>query len=97
MAPAASAKHAKIAKHLDTSNGGTVDVIVRFTAPPARKHHDKVGKKGGQLKEDLSVAKAGLYSVEASALEDLADDPDVVYVSAGRRWGATRPVRCVRP
>ena len=89
MAPAASAKHAKIAKDLDTSKGGTVDVIVQFKASPTKKHHDKVGGKGGKLKAELGAAKAGLYTVAASALEDLANDPDVVHVSADREVSST--------
>ena len=82
LIPAAFAKHPKIAKDLDTTKGGTVDVIVQFITPPTTKHHDKVAKKGGNLK--LKLGAAAVYSLAPSELEDLATDPDVAYITPDR-------------
>jgi subtilisin family serine protease len=61
-----------------------VDVIVQFTQIPTARHHQKVLSRGGTLKQELGVVKAGAYSIPASALADLAADPEVVYISPDR-------------
>ena len=67
---------------------GTVDVIVQFKTAPTSRHHDKVKQKGGSLQVDLSSIKAGHYSIPANAIEDLANDPEVAYISPNRQTSA---------
>jgi serine protease AprX len=82
-----SAKHPKIAGDLDNADpSSTVDVIVQFTVPPTAKHHQKVKDLGGRLKTDLSgVIKGAHYSVPVNVLAELANDPEVAYISPDRK------------
>src|SRR5260370_23188207 len=65
-------------------NGATVDVIIQFNQTPTAAHHQKVQNKGGVLKTNLDFIKGAHYSVPTGALDDLANDPDVVYISPDR-------------
>src|SRR5260370_4019947 len=80
-------KH-KLSKDLDAlkgdNDGATVDVIIQFNQTPTDAHHQKVQSKGGVLKTKLDLIKAAHYSVPVDALDALADDPDVVYISPNR-------------
>src|SRR5215467_6672005 len=78
--------HPKVASDLgNVAASGAVDVIVQFIATPTERHHQKVKDKGGQLKADLSgTIKGAHYTLPARAVEDLANDPEVVYVSPNR-------------
>jgi serine protease AprX len=70
-----------------------VDVIVQFTQVPTAVHHEKILSRGGMIKRELGQFKGAAYSMPASALADLADDPDVVYISPDRPLkGASNPV-----
>src|SRR6266699_5170717 len=84
----ADGKH-RLSKDLDAlkggPNGATVDVIIQFTQTPTDAHHQKVQAKGGVLKTKLDFIKGAHYSVPVEALDALADDPDVVYISPDRR------------
>ena len=62
----------------------TVDVIIQYNQVPTEAHHQKVRNKGGALKRELLVIKGGHYSVPASALAELAADPDVAYITPNR-------------
>src|SRR5581483_7233255 len=44
-------------------------------------HHQKVFNRGGQLKNKLDFIRSGAYSMPASALADLANDPSVTHIS----------------
>src|SRR5713101_4427049 len=83
----ADGKH-KLSKDLDAlkggHNGATVDVIIQFNQTPTAAHHQKVQSKGGVLKTKLDFIKAAHYSVPVEALDALADDPDVAYISPDR-------------
>jgi len=68
LLPAAIAKSPKIGKDLDTNKDAEVDVIVQYRVEPTTTH----------------LQKAAIYTVPASALEDLANDPDVKFVSPNR-------------
>jgi len=82
---AAFAADPKMAKDLDGVAAETpVDVIVQFTQIPTGRHQKLVTDRGGVLKDDLSLVKAGHYVVPASALADLANQPEVVYISPNR-------------
>ena len=76
----------KIAKDLENRDpNSTVDVIVQFHQAPAERHHQMIRGKGGIHKSDLHVVKAAAYSVPASAIPQLADDPDVAFISPDRQ------------
>jgi len=65
-------------------NGATVDVIIQFNETPTDAHHQQVHNKGGVLKTKLDVIKGAHYSVPVESLQNLADDPDVAYISPNR-------------
>jgi len=52
---------------------------------PTEEHHQKVRDRGGRHKATLDLIKGGVYSVPAGSLEDLADDPDVAYITPDRQ------------
>src|SRR5258708_2353886 len=80
-------KH-KVSSDLDAREGGnsgaTVDVIIQFNQTPTDVQHGKVQNKGGVLKTKLDFIKGAHYAVPVEALDALADDPDVAYISPDR-------------
>ena len=82
MAFAGSPKMAKDLEKVDP--GSTVDVIVQFKQIPTAAHHKKVSDRGGNLKTELGAIKGGHYSIPAARIKDLADDPDVAYITPDR-------------
>ena len=75
----------KMSKDLEGKNASDqVDVIVQFNQVPTARHHQKVLSRGGKLKHELGLVKSGAYSLPASALADLAADPDVAYIAPDR-------------
>ena len=85
MASLAFAGSPKLSKDLEGKKASDqVDVIVQYTQAPTARHHQKVLSRGGTLKQELSVVKAGAYSMPASALASLAADPEVAYISPDR-------------
>src|SRR5260370_23164765 len=65
-------------------NGATVEVIIQYNQTTTNAHHQKVQGKGGTLKTKLDFIKGAHYSVPVEALDALADDPDVAYISPDR-------------
>jgi len=62
-----------------------VDVIVQFTSTPTDKHIAKVTGAGAALNHKLSVINGAAFKhLPASAVSQLAADPDVVYISPDR-------------
>jgi len=84
----ADGKKSKLSKDADALKGGhkgaTVDVIIQFNQTPTEAHHQKVRNKGGALKTKLDFIKSGHYSVPTEALDALAGDPDVAYITPNR-------------
>src|SRR5438105_4106048 len=79
----------KIAKDLQQVNPGThLDVLIQWTKSPGPAHHDKVAKQGGSLKQSFTVINTAVYSIPAAALNGLAHDPEVVYISPNRKHSA---------
>ena len=75
----------KVSKDLEGRNPSErVNVIVQFKQAPTARHHQKVFNRGGKLRQELGLVKSGAYSLPASALDDLANDPDVAYISPDR-------------
>ena len=87
----AFAKPSKIAKDLGRgSDDGSVDVIVQYRVHPGQAHFDRVAARGGHLKADLRGAIHGAaFTVSKKKLEELAEDPDVTYISPDRPLGST--------
>ena len=61
-----------------------VDVIVRFKHTPSEDQHRLVRQRGGVYNGDLRLVEGALYSQPASAIESLAQDPEVVSISPDR-------------
>jgi serine protease AprX len=81
----AFAGQAKISKDLEAKlASGQVDVIVQYSQVPTSAHHQKVISRGGTLKRELGQFKGAAYTMPASALADLAADPEVVYITPDR-------------
>ena len=62
----------------------TVEVIVQYAHPPAESHYAKVASWGGKLRTRLDLVNAAHYLIPVSAVQRLAADADVVYISPDR-------------
>lgn len=69
--------------------GATADVIVQYRQGPTALQHRRVLDGGGELRSELAVIHAAHYSIPASQLEALSNDPDVEYISPDRVVTAT--------
>src|SRR6185436_2398431 len=79
------ASHKKIAPDLaGVSPQSTVSVIVQFASPLDNSHKQKMNGRGASLKTELGVIRSAAYTIPASALSTLADDPQVVYIAPDR-------------
>lgn len=77
--------HPKIARDLEVNADGNATVIIQFTGTPTARHHQMVKAHGGTHRADLGAAiKGGAYSISRRALEALANDPDVAYITPDR-------------
>jgi len=76
----------KLAPDLSNQDGNAaLDVIVQFTSAPTGRHHEKVQRKGGTLRHDLSgVINGAHYTVPANRVAELSEDPEVAYISPDR-------------
>ena len=75
----------KISRDLEGKDPkATVDVIVQFKQAPSEADHERIRGRSGRVKTRLDSIRGGAYSLPASALADLADDPNVAYISADR-------------
>jgi serine protease AprX len=61
-----------------------VDVIVQYKDTPTEAHHQKVRHVGGLLHRRLEVIKGGHYSIPVAGLQELANDPDIEFISPDR-------------
>ncbi len=85
-AGAATAQNAKISSDLSQLDPNTnVNVIVQFNQPPNVVQHAKVWALGGSLRAELHSIRGAAYSVSAWAAQQLASDPDVVFISPDRK------------
>ena len=81
----AIAQHAKIARDLEGKDpASSVDIIVQFRDGPDATQHQKIFARGGKLRNELGMVKAAAYRIPAGVVEELANDPDVVYISPDR-------------
>ena len=58
-----------------------VDVIVQFRQAPTEAHHSRIAALGGELRHELDFIRAAHYSISRSQLDNLANDPDVEFIS----------------
>ena len=80
-----AAGHRRHAPELDQFEpGSTVDVIVQYAHTPTERHHSKVLGRGGRLHASLELVNSAHYTIPAGAVQALADDPEVVYISPNR-------------
>jgi subtilisin family serine protease len=66
-----------------------VNVVVQFKSPLTEAQHQKVLDRGGLLKTALPLVHGGAYSMPAGKVQDLANDPEVDYISPDRPVAAT--------
>src|SRR5208337_2709391 len=79
------AKDHKLSPDLSADNSSDqVKVIVQFKQTPGEAHKNKIRSKGGSVDSDLPLVKAVSGKVPKNRLSELADDPDVAYISPDR-------------
>jgi serine protease AprX len=79
----------KISKDLEAVDpGAIIDVIIQFKHAPTGQYHRNVESLGGTHKTDLELVKGGLYAIPRRALEQLAQDPEVAYITPDRKHRA---------
>ncbi len=66
-----------------------VNVIVQYNQPPRQSHIDAVVRQGGRHLRTLNVVNGAVFSIAAKSLADLANDPDVKYISPDRTVNAS--------
>jgi len=61
-----------------------VDVIIQWSTHPNSTQHNQVIELGGVLKHCFATMNAAVYMVPVNALEALAQNPDIIYISLDR-------------
>ena len=74
----------KISGDLNGKANGSVDVIIRYKNAPTFTDQKKANDWGGSLKKNLKLIKGEVYSMPASKIKDIADDPNVEFVAPDR-------------
>jgi serine protease AprX len=83
-------QHLKLSPDLERQDPeAQVNVIIQYKQTPQQRHVDAVLRKGGRHLGMLKVVKGAVYSVAAKNLAELANDPDVKYISPDRTVRAT--------
>ncbi len=81
-----SDRRGKLANELATLDAAAnVDVIVQYRVRPTNEHFDRVHSLGGSDKRRFKHIPGAAFTVPASALQELAKDPDVLYISLDRK------------
>ena len=62
-----------------------VDVIVQYRVQPRNEHFDRVHSLGGWDKRKFTRIPGAAFTVPAGTLQELANDPDVAYISLDRK------------
>ena len=60
---------------------GQTRVIVQFNQAPTEEHFSRLQTRGARLNGRLGLVRAGAYTLPASHLEDMANDPAVASIS----------------
>jgi len=64
-----------------SSDGKTVKVIVQYRQIPSASHYATMLARGAHLNAKLHMIQGAAFTIPASALADLANDPEVSFVS----------------
>src|SRR5579863_9476958 len=76
---------ARISPELRSLNSeARVEVIVQYKVTPTSTHHHQAAALGGSLLHKMESIRGAHYSIPASRIAELADNPDVAYVSPNR-------------
>lgn len=81
----ASGRSAKLAQDLSSADpSANIPVIIQYVQRPDDTDDQKALNLGGQLKHQFRHLKSAAYTVPATSLKALANDPNVRYVSVDR-------------
>ena len=69
---------------LNVDPASEVNVIIQWKHAPSQTEEDKVLNRGGHSGQKFAHIRSGRYKVPGYALNDLAHDPDVAYISPDR-------------
>jgi serine protease AprX len=76
----------KLANELTTLDpAASVDVIVQYKVQPTSEHFDRVHSLGGADKKRFKRIPGAAFTIPAGALQELAKDPNVAYISLDRK------------
>ncbi len=64
-----------------SSDGKTVKVIVQYRQTPSASHYATMLARGAHLNAKLHMIQGAAFTIPARALADLANDPEVTFVS----------------
>ncbi len=71
------------------SSNARVQVIVQFRKSPTIAHIKKATRLGGVHTQTLRLVRAGVFNLSLSAIQALAKDPEVTYISPNRTVGVS--------
>lgn len=71
------------------SSNARVQVIVQFRKSPTIAHIKKATRLGGVHAQTLRLVRAGVFNLSLSAIQALAKDPEVTYISPNRTVGVS--------
>ena len=76
------------------SSSARVQVIVQFRQAPTTAHIRKATRLGGVHTQSLQLVRGAVFNLSLSAIQALAKDPEVTYISTQPRcWGFQRLLR----
>lgn len=81
----AAPRKSKVSGDLQNADpSSTMNVIVQWKNAPGQEQDDKIVNRGGKVDRKFSRMKVGKYKIPGYALDDLAQDPDVAFISPDR-------------
>lgn len=69
--------------------GTVLDIIIQFRLSPSAADIAEISQSGGSIKRSLPNIRGGLFTVPAAALEGIAHNPNVAYISPDRKVSGT--------
>ncbi|MDZ4802181.1 MAG: S8 family peptidase [Bryobacteraceae bacterium] len=66
------------------ATGDSIDVLVQYATTPSLGDFLKVLKKGGKVRRVFAKLRFASYTMSASAIHELSNDPNVHYISPNR-------------
>ena len=82
---ASAAPPSKLSQEMATADPqAMVRVVVRWASAPDDSKDRKVLSRGGMVHYRFRAVPMGVYTLSGSAVRDLANDPDVAYISVDR-------------